>query len=69
MSKPKTIEQRRRDLMAADRALYDYICHREAAKVLDQAGDSVSGVHHGAANRIWAMKAEHTTAVRMAQRE
>lgn len=57
MSKPKTLEQCRRDLKAADPELYDYIKNTEQAKVLNSAGDRLSSMH-GAANTLWAMSAD-----------
>ena len=55
----KDIEQRRRDLKAADPDLYEYIRFFEGSKWLDGAGDSISGAMsgHGAANRVWGMAA------------
>jgi hypothetical protein len=69
MSQPNTLEQRRRDLMASDRLLYDYITHIAAAKVLDSAGDMASGFHHGVANRLWGLKRRHREAAWNAARE
>jgi hypothetical protein len=49
------LEQRRRDLMRDDPALYAYVTARAAAKALDSAGDLASGAvdNYGAANRVW----------------
>ena len=56
------LEQRRRDLLAADRQLYDYIAARENAKALDSLGDTLSGRDKGAANLAWAEAARYTEA-------
>ena len=51
------MEQARRDLKGSNPDFYAYISAFEAQKILDQAGDTVSGASdgHGAANRLWAL--------------
>lgn len=52
---PHPLEIARRKLMAHDRALYDYIEARVAARELKRAGGDASGAldQYGAANRVW----------------
>jgi hypothetical protein len=51
------IEQQRRDFKAAEPDLYAYITAHEGARILDSAGDTLSGASDGpqAANRLWRL--------------
>jgi hypothetical protein len=56
------IEQRRRDFKTAEPELYAYITAHEGARILDSAGDTLSGARDGpqAANRLWRLSAQFT---------
>lgn len=56
----KNIEQRRRDFKVAEPDLYAYITAHEGARILDSAGDTLSGASSGpmAASRLWRLSSQ-----------
>lgn len=60
-----SLEERRRDLIASDPDLYQYVRHTEAAAVLDPAGDAASRRGQSSiAEGLWATARLHREAAR-----
>ena len=60
-----TYEQARRDFMRDNPDLYEYIRSRISARVMNEAGDLVSGATtgHSAANRCYAAASRHSARI------